>query len=125
MMDTVSYYDTTGKILHTYSGLCLDRVDAEHPELSRVDGIHSGKTHYILGGEVTERPASPVTRTGLTLLDVPEGSKLWINGVSYDAAGTVELEFPLPGTYRLRVECFPFLDWNDEVTVPVVSGTEP
>lgn len=117
-MDIVSYYDTTGKIVHTYSGLCLDRVDAEHPDLSRVDGIHSGNTHYILDGEVTERPASPVTRTDLTLLDVPEGSTLWINGESYDAEGEVELEFPLPGTYRLRVECFPFLDWTDEVVVP-------
>ena len=117
-MDTVSYYDTTGKILHTYSGLCLDRVDAEHPELFRVDGIHSGKTHYILNGEVTERPASPVNRADLTLLGVPEGSKLWINGKSYDAEGTVELEFPLPGTYRLRVECFPYLDWEGEVVAP-------
>lgn len=82
-----------------------------------VDGIHNGDTHYILDGEVTERPASPVTRTDLTLLDVPEGSTLWINGESYGAAGTVELEFPLPGTYSLRVECFPYLNWTDEVTV--------
>ena len=74
-------------------------------------------THYILNGEVTERPASPVSRTDLTLLDVPTGSKLRINGESYDAAGTVELEFPLSGTYSLRVECFPFLDWTDVVTV--------
>lgn len=83
-----------------------------------VDGIHNGNTHYILDGEVTERPASPVTRTDLTLLDVPEGSTLWINGESYNAEDTVELEFPLPGTYSLRVECFPFLDWTDEVVVP-------
>lgn len=74
--------------------------------------------HYILNGEVTERPASPVSRTGLTLLDVPAGSKLTINGESYDAEGTVELEFPLSGTYALRVECFPFLDWIDQVVVP-------
>lgn len=66
----------------------------------------------------TERPTSPVSRTDLTLLDVPEGSKLYINGESYDAEGTVELEFPLPGTFRLRVECFPYLAWTDEVTVP-------
>lgn len=80
-----------------------------------------------------ERPTSPVTRTdasaplstSLTLHDVPEGSILWINGERYDAEGEVELEFPLPGTYRLRVECFPFLDWVDEVAAPVVSGVEP
>lgn len=75
------------------------------------------KTHYILNGEITERPDSLVTRTDLTLHDVPDGSKLHINEASYDAEGTVELEFPLPGTFKLRVECFPFLDFVDEVTV--------
>lgn len=118
MMDTVSYYDTTGKILHTYSGLCLDRVDAEHPELSRVDGIHSGKTHFIVNGEVTERPTSPVTLSDLTLQSVPAGSALMINGERYEnVEGDVELEFPLPGTYRLRVECWPYKDWEGEVVV--------
>jgi len=74
--------------------------------------------NYILNGQPTERPASPVTRTDLTLHDVPNGATLWINGVSYPAEGEVELEFPLPGTFNLRVECFPFLDWTDEVAIP-------
>lgn len=83
-----------------------------------VDGQHDLKTYYILNGELAERPTSPVTRTDLTLSDVPAGSKLYINGTAYDAEGEVELEFPLPGTFSLRVECFPYLDWTDEVLVP-------
>lgn len=118
MMDTVTFYNPdTGRIIFQYTGTRLDTMDELHPGDLRVDGIHSGNTHYILDGEPTERPTSPVSRTDLTLLDVPEGSTLWINGESYDAEGTVELEFPLPGTYSLRVECFPFLDWADEVVV--------
>ena len=79
--------------------------------------LFSQYEYYILNGKITGRPASPVSRTGLTLHDVPTGSKLYINGESYDAADTVELEFPLPGAFRLRVECFPYLDWDDEVAV--------
>ena len=82
-----------------------------------VMGEHDCDTHYVLDGEVTERPASPVTRTDLTLHDVPNGATLFINGESYAAEGTVELEFALTGTYALRVECFPYLDWTDEVVV--------
>lgn len=118
MMDTVTYYDpATGKIAATYSGTRLDDMDLLYAGRDKVDGSHDGLFHYILNGEVTERPASPVSRTDLTLVDLPEGSTLRINGESYDAAGTVELEFALPGTYSLRVECFPFLDWTDVVTV--------
>ena len=119
----VIYKTSTGEIYSiTYCGQTLEATLLGNTP----DGCHAVETgqedvdfstHYILNGEVTERPASPVTRTDLTLLDVPTGSKLYINGESYDAAGTVELEFPLPGTYRLRVECFPFLDWTDEVVV--------
>lgn len=82
-----------------------------------VDGYYIYPLYFLAGGEPTERPVSPVTRTDLTLHDVPEGSTLFINGESYPAEGEVELEFPLPGTFALRVECFPFLDWADEVTV--------
>ncbi len=81
-------------------------------------GLFSQYEQYILNGEVTKRPTSPVTRTDLTLHDVPNGATLWVAGASYSAEGEVELAFPLPGTFSLRVECFPYLDWNDEVAVP-------
>jgi hypothetical protein len=74
-------------------------------------------THYVLNGQVTERPASPVTISGFTLHDVPAGSTVWCDDQGYPAEGDVELEFPLPGTYQVRVECFPYLDWTAEVIV--------
>lgn len=79
--------------------------------------LFSQYEHYVLNGQPTERPASPVTLSDLTLLGVPAGSTLYINGERYEAEGDVELEFPLSGTYRLRVECFPYKDWEGEVVV--------
>ena len=83
-----------------------------------VEGSYSGGTHYVVNGQPTQRPASPVTLDGMTLMDVPAGSTVLLDGQSYPAEGDVELEFPLPGTYRLRVECFPYLEWEEEVVVP-------
>jgi len=96
----------------------------QRDDVGYVDGTFDRGEYYILNGQPTERPASPVTRTDLTLFDVPNGATLWINGVRYAAEGEVELEFPLPGSYSLRVECWPYKDWEGEVVVPVVSGVE-
>lgn len=117
-MPQFTIFDSTGRVAHRLSVPDEEVMLYETDDTILVAGDFPGGTHYVLSGEVTERPASPVSRTDLTLLDVPVGSTLWINGVSYPAEGTVDLEFPLPGTFQLRVECFPFLDWNDEVTVP-------
>lgn len=117
-------FDIDGFITNGISAPDTEFVVLNHPPGGGyVEGHYARETHYI---DLTdpdnptpaERPASPVTRADLTLLDVPAGSTLWINGVSYPAEGEVELEFTYPGTYSLRVECFPFLDWTDEVVIP-------
>ncbi len=81
-----------------------------------VVGEHDGAAHYVLNGQVVQRPASPVTLVGSTLYDVPAGSTVWCDGQGYPAEGDVKLEFPLPGTFQVRVERFPYLDWTAEVT---------
>lgn len=107
-----------GKITSIIHG-CDDFVDAYEGAI-----LYSGtlspdwKLHYILNGQPAERPASPVTLSDLTLQGVPAGSTLTINGERYEnVEGEIELDFPLPGTYRLRVECWPYRDWEWEVTV--------
>ena len=135
-MKWTEYNSSTGQIGGVHSGLATAEEAKAQVFLQGVDAVVEGeydnRTHYILNGEPTERPASPVTRTDLTLQGVPAGSTLTIasaslstsNGERYDAEGEVELEFPLPGTYRLRVECWPYKDWEGEVVVPVVRGAE-
>jgi hypothetical protein len=99
----------------------------QRDDVGYVDGTFDRGEYYILNGQPTERPAAPVTRTDLTLQGVPAGSTLTIasaslstsNGERYEnVEGDVELEFPLPGSYSLRVECWPYKDWEGEVVVP-------
>ena len=118
-MDIVTYYlPDNGRITVNYTGQCLSEMDDLYPDFGRVNGTFTFPTHYILDGEPTERPPSPVTLTDLTLHNLPTGGVLFIDGTRYEITDeTVELEFPLPGTFALRVECFPFLDWTDEVVV--------
>jgi hypothetical protein len=128
----VEYKPTTGEIVRSaYGALSAEAAlliydGSDQGVVSLEQGFNydaTSRTHYIdltdpENPTPTERPASPVTRTDLTLFDVPNGATLWINGVSYPAEGDAELQFTLPGAYSLRVECFPFLDWTDEVVIP-------
>jgi hypothetical protein len=125
-MDSLTEYETeTGQIFMAYSFPSGEDGIIRREGFSYVSGFYTNTDHYILNGQPTERPAAPVTLSGLTLQGVPAGSTLTINGERYDnVEGDVELEFPLPGTYSLRVECWPYKDWEGEVVVPVVSGVE-
>jgi hypothetical protein len=119
-------YNDSGNILEVISASDSGLANANKKAgVNYITGRFDYLKTYILNGQPTERPAAPVTLSGLTLQGVPAGSTLTINGERYDnVEGDVELEFPLPGTYSLRVECWPYKDWEGEVVVPVVSGVE-
>lgn len=122
MMNVTEYMQDSGEIR-----MMLSFPDIETYQINMQDGVgyieghHDGNFSYVDVSDtqpsIKARPASPVTRTDLTLLDVPTGSTLYINGERYAAEGDVELEFPLPGVYSLRVECFPYKNWEGEVVV--------
>lgn len=76
------------------------------------------KYGYVVDGQLQPRPTQSTQLAGLTLTALPANATLHIDGQSYPLTdATVELDFPLPGTYQLRVECWPYLDWTGEVTV--------
>ena len=122
--DTATYYDpmsgeiecacVTGNLLH---------MDELRPDKHRVEGYFRPSTHYIDLADPenpvpTGRPTQSTQLVGLTLTALPANATLHIDGQSYPLTDTtVELDFPLPGTYRLRVTCWPYLDWTGEVTV--------
>ena len=125
-MDSLTEYETeTGQIFMAYSFPSGEDGIIRREGFSYVSGFYTNTDHYILNGQPTERPTSTVTLSDLTLQAVPAGSTLTIasaslstsNGESYEAEGDVELEFPLPGTYSLRVECWPYKDWEGEVVI--------
>lgn len=68
---------------------------------------------YIDQGLQVERPALPAQLSGNQLSGVPAGAEIQIEADSYTADGsTIELSFSLPGTYHIRVVCWPYLDWE-------------
>ena len=115
------YNSTTGEIGGLHSGYSNAEEAKVQIFLKGMDAVMEGeydsRTYYIKNGQPTERPPSPVTLDGLILMGVPEGSTLWCDGQGYSAEGDVTLEFPLPGNYQLRVECWPYQDWTAEVMV--------
>lgn len=120
MKSITVYNQASGKILSVVSSNSLEILEANREMYDYcIDGSYDSDNHYIINGQPTERPASPVTLSDLTLQGVPAGSTLTINGERYEnVAGDVELEFPLAGVYSLRVECWPYKDWEGEVVVP-------
>lgn len=120
-MKWTEYNSSTGQIGGVHSGMATAE-DAKSQIFMQgmdyvVEGEYDNRTHYIFNGQPTERPASPVTIDGRTLFNVPPGSTLWIDGEQYDAEGDVELDFVMPGTYKLRVVCFPYLNWEYELVM--------
>lgn len=116
-MISITEYDGSGRILcnRGFSDEETYELNNQNPHIL---GEYRGDEYYVADGEAVERPASPVTLSDLTLLGVPTGSTLWINGERFEnVEGAVDLEFPLSGTYSLRVECFPYKDWEGEVSV--------
>ena len=116
-MITITEYDEANGRIGFIKGFSDEETYDLNSDNPHIMGSYSAEDYYVVDGEATERPASPVTLSDLTLQGVPTGSTLTINGERYDAEGDVELQFPLPGTYRLRVECWPNKDWTGEVVV--------
>lgn len=69
--------------------------------------------HYVSQGKIIRRPVLPVHVNGLTLSGVPAEASIVIEGQTYTADGSpVELEFSLPGTYQVRINKWPYLEWE-------------
>jgi hypothetical protein len=118
-MDSLTEYETeTGQIFMAYSFPSGEDGIIRREGFSYVSGFYTNTDHYMLNGQPTERPTQSTTRNGCTLIGLPVPATLHIDGETYTVDnGEAELEFPLPGTYRLRVEAWPFKDWEGEVTV--------
>lgn len=120
----VEYDPTTGRL---GIGMVSDSDDAKtlNARTGRawIDGAASTDSHYVANPSttpaLTARPTSPITIDGTTLKDVPAGAVINIDGDTtvVEEADDVELIFPLSGTYEVRVQHFPYLDFVTEVTV--------
>ena len=121
-------HDATGRILR--AGICApgDVALQAAPGESVLEESANDLTHYVVSGGIVARPAMPVIfdratvradgGTPVTFTQVPTGAEVSVSGPVTDRFttpdGTVELTFDLPGTYRVKVARFPFLDWEGE-----------
>ena len=112
----ISLYDNNGRITGVLDG------DAQSIELNKkliekwVDGSFDGKTHYVENGQPIQRPNNPAILDGLTISNLPNPCKIQINSSVYNCDDPeVELDFPLPGKYKIKVMSFPYLDAEFEI----------
>ncbi len=120
----IVYETATGRPLAAHLGQdlqvtrayqCIAGQSAIEAPLAAPSDIKYG---HVVDGQLQPRPTQSTQLTGLTLADVPANATLHIDDQAYPLGDTtVALDFPLPGTYRLRVTCWPYLDWTGEVTV--------
>lgn len=113
-MIVVDYLKETGQIrgLITYP---FDDYEKIYP-----GGIFLGNSadvsdlrHYVKDGHIVDRPVSPATLEGNLLRSVPAGATVIIDYENYMADGTdIELEFGHPGDFMIRVENFPYQDFE-------------
>lgn len=107
-------YDEQGRILF-HGDVPENLIDAQGENVCI--GYESSNTHFVKDGAFSKRNVSPV-RIGndKTLQNIPIGAVIFINDQAYPAVDPVcSIEFTYPGIYRIRVECFPYLDFETEV----------
>lgn len=103
--------EENGRIIgnHSIPGEILDL----NPHMRLLEGSANPDTHFVKNGEITERPIQQTKLNGLTLTDLPVPCTILINGTPYECdSDTAELEFDQPTTYTIRVEAWPYQDWE-------------
>lgn len=74
-------------------------------------GDYYGQDVYTVSGQVVPRPVNPATRDGHTLMNLPAPCTIHINEAAYLCGDSIAvMTFSQPGTYRVRVEAWPYLD---------------
>lgn len=108
---TITYHNEAGEI----TGVLTASPDTIEPNKVGLWVYGSGdmEYQYIKDGQITDRPNQQTKLTGLTLTGLPVPCTIYINGQSYECdSDTAELEFDQPTTYEIRVESWPYIDWE-------------
>jgi len=104
-------YDNVGRIVQTGSSPDGTAELHQRGPHAFLEGTADLERDYVRAGQVVPRLACPAELAGKTLIGLPVPCVVYINRAGYSCAEPVaELDFPYPGTYRIRVEAFPHLD---------------
>ena len=114
-MKIYSLYDADGRVFSVVSlqqqDLITDLAASLNQASGHIEGSVDGDTHYVRDGQVVPRwKIRPFCKAGV-LNDLPVPCEILINNRRYEATTeTVELEFDQPGSYRVSVQAWPYLD---------------
>lgn len=114
-MERYVTYDDEGRIVGVLScpagmGEANIRLNTRLPAI-KVPCLASPEEHYVSDGELLLRPAGLAKLEGRVLSGVQTGAVVVIEGEEYIADGTdIELHFSAPGSYRVAVSSWPYLD---------------
>ena len=107
------YEPKTGQILQSVQCPTEFMMCGPDEKFIEVPELIDPSTWYVKEGLLVARPSASIHLLGDTLRGVPAGAQIIVEGISYPADGsTVELEFPLPGSYEITVVQWPYLDWR-------------
>lgn len=130
------YAPNTGAILGIRTG---QKASIECEELPYIEGAYGAAEYYVgRDGSLPTMRLRPKqeTRQGkgsisadgkdaLVLFGLPAPCSVWVGEHRYEVEdGELEWSTLMPGTYHIRVEAFPYLDWGSEVTA-IAGSTSP
>lgn len=112
-MKAITIYDSNGLIHQTHKGVFFELILEEG--FFQAEGEYDSAEYYFNDHKPALKPSFNIRVSGNTLSGVPAGAKLEIEGESYIADGSdIGLSFAYPGTYLIKVSCWPYLD--EEIT---------
>lgn len=111
-------YDSKGEIIRT--GSCPSAMLALQTGVYEfvMEGQADDRTQWVDNHVVTQRPAMTPQVNGSTISGLPQPCTATIDGQSQEVLdGEIEVVADLPGTYLVRIEAFPYIPVELEVTV--------
>lgn len=125
MANFTIYNPLTGEILR--SGSCVES-DVElqiQPGEALVLGASNDVLHYVLNGEIVDRPSFNISKTEIVaddldeavIADLPDPITVTVDGVAYEVTGgSLAITSPMPATYNIEIDHWPYLPFSTEVT---------
>lgn len=116
MIDYILYEPITGKIVQTGQSP-ESQIDIQGTkDYKMLVAKGEPETHYVYSGSLMLRPDMSLTIEDNKIHGIPVPSSIFINGTYYPCTEEeVDFDFTFPGEYHVRIESFPYLDFETKL----------
>ena len=134
MIAYIVFDTSSGRIVSTGAASTLDGALLQGRREPGIDVLLDappgvvGETHYVRDNEIVPRPLNPgfdktrITADGIdsARLDLGRPFVSVIDGTPHEVAdGVLEITSPMPATYTVQVNAFPYQDYQTEIVACV------